>query len=91
VRFEEFSSALDVALKSRGVQEGCPYCHHDDWIVMERGGDFIFNAEQGSSFNLGIPFIILICKNCGNVRLIEPSVLGFDETGKIAIIPHEMG
>ncbi len=76
-KFDEFVSKLLAEFEKRGISEECPYCHKNDWLIMDwssGGAKYIKPARQVRE--LGRPFIMLTCPNCGNIRLIDPDILG---------------
>ena len=55
-------------LMSRLKEYECPMCHNHDFTILDQYGieNLRFFSEKGISQNvIGIPFIIVICKNCG--------------------------
>ena len=75
-KFDKFYSDLYLKFSEKNISEECPYCHKNDWLLMdwERNGTYIKPLEKVAE--LGNSFIMLTCSNCGNIRLIDPYILG---------------
>lgn len=78
-KFENFYANLYSKFAEKGVSDECPYCHSRDWLLMdwERNGTYIKPLKNVSE--LGNSFMMLTCSNCGNIRFIDPYVLGILE------------
>jgi uncharacterized Zn finger protein len=69
--------AADAAafMAERNVTVECEYCGHNEWAtsdaVNKTGGMAIFSRNLGHQY----PCIAFYCKNCGNFRLIDRSVV----------------
>ena len=69
--------AADVAafLAARKVAVECEYCGHNEWSTSDAinkiGGMAIISKNLGHQY----PCIAFFCKNCGNFRLIDRSVV----------------
>ncbi len=79
-KFNKFNDVLTEKFKEKHISEECPYCHSTDWLLMdwERNGTYIKPAKKIQE--LGNPFIMLTCANCGSIRFIAPYVLGLLQT-----------
>lgn len=59
--------------RERGVQQKCPMCSQEKWVVMaysdQTPGQGLFpNKEKDLFFNGHLPTYALYCLNCGFVR-----------------------
>ena len=76
--FSQFVSKLLQKFEERGISEESPYCHKNDWLIMDwsGGSEGIYIKPTKRVLELGVPFVMLTCSNCGNIRFIDPNILG---------------
>ena len=79
MKFSELSQAITKAEKDRGIERICPYCQSKKWgIGAIHKYIATFGVDQRS--HLVMPCIIMTCMNCGNTLILNPYILGFDDS-----------
>jgi hypothetical protein len=70
-------SELNVRLADRGANRACPVCTRVDWIVDDTPA--AINAADPDTettlVGVSVPAAILVCRNCGFIRLHSVEVL----------------
>ena len=79
--FNEFQDKLMALFRTKGISEECPYCHKTDWLLMDWNRNGAYIKPERQVHELGGPFIMLTCANCGNIRFIDPYALGLISEG----------
>ena len=68
----EFKDQVLAKLQERGVRVECELCGTNDWVIVNHPVAIIITDYSLDAFVPGptIPSAGLICKNCGNIRLL---------------------
>ena len=77
-----FKDSIIATLKERGAKASCEICDQNNWAVTDQPGSVIIEDKSGSWTvpPPRIPAAVLICNNCGNIRLHAMGVMGKMET-----------
>jgi hypothetical protein len=74
---------LDLALAHKEARQDCPVCGVREWTVDDQPA--VVNATDPDTgeilLSAGVPAAILVCKNCGFIRLHAVDVLFAGEGG----------